>query len=65
VFYDPKANEDGFCPSVISGGDHDFIEAAKKHGEWNRWAAYASAVAAALQGISMLFQIVEPSLQRM
>lgn len=30
------------------------IETVKKQGEWNRWAAYAAAVAAFLQGLSAL-----------
>jgi hypothetical protein len=61
VPYDLKPNEDGFYPSVISDGDDDFIETVKKQGEWNRWAAYSAAIAAALQGISMLLQVIESS----
>ncbi|HQT82433.1 MAG: hypothetical protein B7Z60_09505 [Ferrovum sp. 37-45-19] len=61
VSYDPKPNEDGFYPSGISDGDDDFIETLKKQGEWNRWAAYSAAIAAALQGISMLLQVIESS----
>ncbi len=61
VSYDPKPNEDGFYPSGISDGDDDFIETVKKQGEWSRCAAYSAAIAVALQGISMLLQVIESS----
>lgn len=54
VPHDPKPDKDGWFPASISVGGDDFIETVKKQGEWNRWAAYAAAVAAFLQGLSAL-----------
>ncbi len=54
VPHDPKPDKDGWFPASISVGGDDFIETVKRHGEWNRWAAYAAAVAAFLQGLSAL-----------
>ena len=55
VPHEPKPDKDGWFPASISVGGDDFIETVKKQGEWNRWAAYAAALAAALQGVSILF----------
>jgi hypothetical protein len=52
--HDPKPDKDGWFPASISVDGDDFIETVKKQGEWNRWAAYAAAVAAFLQGLSAL-----------
>jgi hypothetical protein len=54
VPHEPKPDKDGWFPASISVDDDDFIETVKKQGEWNRWAAYAAALAAALQGVSIL-----------
>lgn len=54
VPHDPKPDKDGWFPASISADGDDFIETVKKQGEWNRWAAYAAAVAAFLQGLSAL-----------
>lgn len=54
VPHDPKPDKDGWFPASISVHGDDFIETVKKQGEWNRWAAYAAAVAAFLQGLSAL-----------
>lgn len=54
VPHGPKPDKDGWVPASISVDGDDFIETVKKQGEWNRWAAYAAAVAAALQGVATL-----------
>ncbi len=61
VSYDPKPNEDGCYPSGVSDGDDDFMETVKKQGEWSCQAAYSAAIAAVLEGISMLLQVLESS----
>ena len=58
VISDPKPDEDGFYPALISDDGDDFIATVKKQGEWNRWAAYAAAFAAALQGGSILISVL-------
>ena len=58
VTHDPKPDKDGWVPASISVDGDDFIETVKKQGEWNRWAAYAAAVAAALQGTSILIPVL-------
>lgn len=54
VPHDLKPDKDGWFPASISVDGDDFIETVKKQGEWNRWAAYAAAAAAFLQGLSAL-----------
>ena len=54
VPHDPKPDKAGWFPAAISVDGDDFIETVKKQGELNRWAAYAAAVAAFLQGLSTL-----------
>jgi len=61
VSYDPKPNEDGCYLSGISDGDDDFMEIVKKQAEWSRQAAYSAAIAAVLQGISVLLHFLESS----
>lgn len=58
VPHDPKPDKDGWFPASISVDGDDFIETVKKQGEWNRWAAYAAAFAAALQGTSILIPVL-------
>lgn len=58
VSHDPKPDKDGMFPASISVDGDDFIETVQKQGEWNRWAAYAAAVAAAFQGTSILFPVL-------
>jgi hypothetical protein len=57
VLHEPKPDKDGWFPASISVDGDDFIETVKKQGEWNRWAAYAAALAAALQGCSVLLPL--------
>lgn len=57
VPHGPKPDKDGWVPASISVDGDDFIETVEKQGEWNRWAAYAAAVAAALQGCSALLPV--------
>ena len=54
VPHDPKPDKNGWLPASISVDGDDFIETVKKQGELNRWAAYAAAVAAFLQGLSTM-----------
>jgi hypothetical protein len=58
VPHDPKPDKDGWFPASISVDGDDFIETVKKQGELNRWAAYAAAVAAALQGTAILVPVL-------
>ncbi len=58
VPHEPKPDKDGWFPASISVGSDDFVETVKKQGEWNRWAAYAAALAAALQGASVLLTVL-------
>lgn len=58
VPHDPKPDTKDWDSFSISTDGDDFIETVKKQGEWNRWAAYAAAVAAALQGTSILIPVL-------
>ena len=58
VPHDPKPDKDGWVTASIPVDGDDFIETVKKQGEWNRWAAYAAAVAAALQRTSILIPVL-------
>lgn len=58
VPHDPKPDKKDWDSFSISTDGDDFIETVKKQGEWNRWAAYAAAVAAALQGTSILIPVL-------
>lgn len=59
VAYDPKPDQSGFYPAGISDGGDDFIKTVKVQSEWNRWAAYAAAVAAGLQGFTLLLSMLK------
>lgn len=48
VPHDPKPDKKDWDSFSISTDADDFIYTVKKQGEWNRWAAYAAAVAVAL-----------------
>jgi hypothetical protein len=51
-------DQDGWQPATISVDGDDFIATVQRQGELNRWAAYAAALAAFLQGVSVIVSVI-------
>ena len=51
-------DQDGWKPATISVDGDDLIATLQRQGELNRWAAYAAAVAAFLQGVLVIVSVM-------
>lgn len=51
---EPQPDQDGMLPFTMSVDGDDFIATVQRQGELNRWAAYVAAVAASMQGMSVI-----------
>ncbi len=58
VLHKPQSTQDGWQSATISVDGDDFIATVQRQGELNRWAAYVAAVAAFLQGVSVIVSAI-------
>jgi hypothetical protein len=50
----PPRDESGVFAALITLNDSDFIATAVQQARWNKWAAFAAAIAAACQAVALM-----------
>ncbi len=58
VIHKPEPDQEGWHSATISVDGDDFIATVQRQGELNRWAAYVAALAAFLQGVSVIVSAI-------